>query len=158
MSESDVSEFYGLLVPLAGERLLIPRACVAEIAAWSEPAAIVGAPQWYLGAVAWRGQTIPLISFEGTMGQLIPLASSRSRIVVVHSLAKLVKAGSFGILTQGFPQLIRLTSDLVKPDPTRSFSERSAAICSLRLLNEAPLVPNIEYLERIISEETVVTR
>ena len=65
-----------------------------------------GAPAWYLGTVGWNGRTIPVISFEGTLGHGIPTATGRTRIVVFHCLADRLTAGNFGIITQGFPQLV----------------------------------------------------
>ena len=106
--------------------------------------------------VGWSGRTVPVISFEGTLGRAIPQPGGRTRIVVLHCLGSRLAAGAFGILTQGFPQLVRLNPDVVKPDPTRSFPDRSPVLCGLRMVNEAPLVPDLEYLESIISEETSV--
>jgi chemosensory pili system protein ChpC len=156
MTETVAEEFYGLLVPLADERLIVPRSCVAEVVAWQEPAPMAGAPSWYIGTVGWSGRTVPVISFEGTLGRAIPEASGRTRIVVLHCLGSRLAAGAFGILTQGFPQLVRLNPDVVKPDPTRSFPDRSPVLCGLRMVNEAPLIPDLEYLETLISEETSV--
>jgi chemosensory pili system protein ChpC len=156
MSEAVAEEFYGLLVPLADERLIVPRSCVAEVVAWQDPAPMAGAPSWYLGTVGWSGRTVPVISFEGTLGRAIPEASGRTRIVVLHCLGSRLAAGAFGIATQGFPQLVRLNPDVVKPDPTRSFPDRSPVLCGLRMVNETPLVPDLEYLETMIAEETSV--
>jgi chemosensory pili system protein ChpC len=156
VTEAVAEEFYGLLVPLADERLIVPRSCVAEVVAWQEPAPMSGAPSWYIGTVGWSGRTVPVISFEGTLGRAIPEPSGRTRIVVLHCLGSRLAAGAFGILTQGFPQLVRLNPDVVKPDPTRSFPDRSPVLCGLRMVNEAPLVPDLEHLETIIAEETSV--
>ncbi|HUO79334.1 MAG TPA: chemotaxis protein CheW [Steroidobacteraceae bacterium] len=156
MTEPVAEEFYGLLVPLADERLIVPRSCVAEVVAWQEPAPMAGAPSWYVGTVTWSNREVPVISFEGTLGRAIPEASGRTRIVVLHCLGTRLAVGAFGILTQGFPQLVRLNPDVVKPDPTRSFPERSPVLCGLRMVNEAPLVPDLEYLEALIAEETSV--
>ena len=156
MAAADIDELYGLLVPLQAERLIVPRACVAEVIAWAPPEAMPGAPSWYAGTVAWNGRSIPVISFEGTLGQAIPEAGGRTRIVVFHCLGARLPAGAFGVLTQGFPQLVRLNPDVVKPDPVRSFPERSPALCSLRMVNEAALVPDLEYLESLIADETSV--
>ena len=82
MSADDIDELYGLLVPLADERLIAPRACVAEVIAWQEPAQMPGAPSWYVGTVQWSGKSIPVISFEGAMGRSIPPTGGRTRIVV----------------------------------------------------------------------------
>ena len=154
MSETDGEEFYGLLVPLADERLIVPRACVAEVIAWQEPTLMEGAPSWYVGTVGWNGRSVPVISFEGTLGRTLPQTGGRTRIVVVHCLGSRLQVGNFGILTQGFPQLVRLNPDVVKPDPTRSFPERSPVLCGIRMVNETPLVPDFEYLEELIADET----
>lgn len=156
MSTDDIDELYGLLVPLAEERLIAPRACVAEVVAWQEPAQMPGAPSWYVGTIQWAGKSIPVISFEGALGRSIPQTSGRTRIVVFHCLGTRLQAGAFGVLTQGFPQLVRLNPDVVKTDPTRTFPERSPVLCGIRMVNEAPLVPDLEYLEGLIADETSV--
>lgn len=154
MSEDVSDEFYGLLVPLADERLIVPRSCVAEVIAWAPLQSMPGAPAWYVGTTSWNGRTVPVISFEGVMGRALPQPSGRTRIVVMHCLGGRLDAGHFGVLTQGFPQLVRLNPDVVRPDPTRSFPDRSAVLCAVRMVNEAPLVPDLEYLEGRIAEET----
>lgn len=156
MSGEDIDELYGLLVPLDDERLLLPRACVAEVVAWSQPEEMPGAPAWYAGTVGWNGRSIPVISFEGALGKAIPQAGGRTRIVVIHCLGTRLQSGCFGVLTQGFPQLVRLNPDIVKADPARTFPARSPVLCSLRMVNEAPLVPDLEYLESLIADETSV--
>lgn len=151
-----VSEIYSLLVPLVDGRLIVPRACVAEVIGFQPPAEMAGAPPWYLGTVPWNGRTIPLVSFEGTCNQGIPPATGRSRIVVFHCLGSRVEGGYFGLVSQGFPQLVRVSSDVVRPDHTRSFPERHPVICQVRMINEVPLVPDIEMLEEMIADETSV--
>ena len=44
MSEVLAHELYSLLVPLAQERLIVPRACVAEVVTWQAPEKMEGAP------------------------------------------------------------------------------------------------------------------
>ena len=151
-----VSEIYSLLVPLVDGRLIVPRACVAEVIDFQPPAEMAGAPPWYLGTVPWNGRSIPLVCFEGTCGQGIPPATGRSRIVVFHCLGSRVEGGYFGLVSQGFPQLVRVSSDVVRPDNTRSFPERHPVICQVRMINEVPLVPDIEMLEEMIADETSV--
>ena len=82
--------------------------------------------------------------------------SSRTRIVIFHGSSGKLQAGYFGMLTQGFPQLVRVNADVVRPDPSRSFSERASVICQVRMVNETPLIPDLERLEQMIAEETSV--
>ena len=49
---------------------------------------------------------------------------------------------------------MRVNPDVVKSDPSRSFPDHGPMLCQVRMLNESPLIPNFEYLEQLISEET----
>lgn len=149
-----VNEIYSLLIPLAEGRLILPRACIAEVVSYQVPSEMAGAPPWYLGTINWSGRLAPLVSFEGACGQNIPQVSGRTRIVIVHCMGERVEGGVFGVVSQGFPQLVRVSSDVVRPDNSRVFAERAPVICQVRMVNEVPLVPDIERLEEMIAEET----
>ncbi len=149
-------ELYSLLVPLAGERLIVPRACVAEVIGYQTPAEMTNAPPWYAGLVTWSGHSIPVVAFEGALGLSLPSVSGRTRIVVFHAPGGLIQSGYFGMLTQGFPQLVRVNADVIRPDPSRSFLDRSPVICQVRMVNETPLIPDLARLEQMIAEETSV--
>jgi chemosensory pili system protein ChpC len=147
-------EIYCLLVPLADDRLLVPRSCVTEVINYQAPTPMEGAPPWYLGTVAWGGRRVPLVSFEAACGRNPPRASGRTRIVVMQGITGDSGPGYFAVLTQGFPQLVRLSPDVVHADDSRTFGERSPVICQVRMVNEYPLVPDFERVERMIAEET----
>jgi chemosensory pili system protein ChpC len=115
---------------------------------------MTGAPPWYIGVVTWNGRQVPLISFEGACGQNIPPASGRTRIVVFHCIGARLEGGYFGIVSQGFPQLVRVSSDVVRPDNSRAVEERAPIVCYVRMVNESPLVPDLERLEEMIAQET----
>jgi len=113
-----------------------------------------GAPPWYLGTIAWGGRRVPLVSFEAACGRTPPRAGGRTRIVVMQAITGRVAAGHFAVLTQGFPQLVRVSTEVVHADDSRVFGERSPVICQVRMVNEYPLIPDFERLEAMISEET----
>ena len=147
-------ELYSLLIPLAQERLIVPRACVAEVVTWQAPEKVESVPPWYLGTISWSGRQVPVISFEAACGNAVPTPGTRTRIVIFVALTSQVTGGYFGVVTQGFPQLVRVNNDVVKSDPSRSFPERGPILCQVRMLNESPLIPDFECLEEMISEES----
>ena len=151
-----VDELYCLLVPLADDRLIVPRSCVTEVINYQAPTPMEGVPPWYLGTVAWGGRRVPLVSFEAACGRNVPRTSGRTRLVVMQGITAHAEAGGghFAVLTQGFPQLVRLSPDVVHADDSRTFGERSPVICQVRMINEYPLVPDFERLEQMIAEET----
>jgi chemosensory pili system protein ChpC len=155
MQESLSSDdLYGLLVPLTEERLLLPRVTVAEVITWQQPEAVENAPSWHLGNIQWNGRPIPVISVEALMGQAAPTPGGRTRIAVVVAIGDQLTGGYFGIVTQGFPQLVRANADVVKADPSQTFADRSPIICRVRMLNESPLIPDLHRIEEMISEES----
>lgn len=146
-------EIYCLLVPLVDDRLLLPRSCVTEVINFQAPTPMEGAPPWYLGTIAWGGRRVPLVAFEAACGRALPRTSGRTRIVVMQGITG-QPGEHFAVLTQGFPQLVRLSPDVVHPDDSRSFGERSPVIGQVRMVNEFPLIPDFERLEEMIAEET----
>jgi chemosensory pili system protein ChpC len=148
------SEIYGLMVPLEKERLLVPRGCVAEVVGYQTPQEMTGAPPWHLGVINWNGRKVPMVSFEGCCGDNVAPPTQRSRVVVLNAVSTAVVSGYIAILSQGFPQLVRISPEFVKLDASRNFDENSPIACQLQLLDESPLVPNLDCLEAMIAKET----
>jgi len=150
-------DLYGLLIPVLEGRLLVPRACVAEVTAMQGLQEMSGAPPWYLGLMPWSGRSIPVVSFEGACGRHMPPVGGRARVVVFICLGQKLPAGHFGIATQGFPQLVQVSEAVIKPEHAMAFGERSPVLCQVRMVNEIPLIPDLERLEEMIADETTVT-
>lgn len=154
MAETFADDFYGLLIPLAGDRLIVPRASVAEVLTWQQPEPIDGAPPWLLGSIQWNGRTTPVISVEAMTGHATPAVGGRTRIAVLVGIAGQLTSGYYGVVTQGFPQLVRANADIVKREEEQSFPDHGPIICRVRMLNESPLIPDLEHIENLISQET----
>ena len=84
----------------------------------------------------------------------MPRPSGRTRIVVMQALTQAVSGGHFAVLTQGFPQLVRVSAEVIQADDSKSFGERAPVICQVRMVNDLPLIPDFERLESMIAEET----
>jgi chemosensory pili system protein ChpC len=152
---AEAEELYSLLIPLAEDRLIIPRVCVAEVIRYSKPEQEPGSHDWMLGSINWNGRVLPVVSFEGTIGKDIPAVTGRTRIVIFYAVSGQLKAGHFGVLTQGFPQLVRVNSEVLKFDATKDWPEGTPALCRVKMINEYPLVPHLEILESMLVEESV---
>lgn len=145
-------ELYSLLVPLAEDRLIVPRACVAEVVRFTQPDHAPGDREWMIGKVNWNGRELPVASFEGTLDKEIPVTTGRTRIVVFHAITGQLKAGFFGILTQGFPQLVRVNREVLQLEATDGWPGNAPVLCRVKMINEFPLVPDLERLEAMLAE------
>lgn len=148
-------ELYSLLIPLRQERLLLPRMCVAEVIAFAEPERpAAGLPDWFLGAIEWNGRQLPVLALDtGDSAAAEPRSRrrARTRIVVLHALSEALPGGYYGILTQGFPQLVRVNRDVLSCEPDTGWPDPDAMLCRARMIHEYPLIPNLEELERRVA-------
>ncbi len=105
------NDIRGVLIQVAGGRLLLPNATIAEVLSYAEPDAVAEAPDWLLGRIRWRGWQLPLVAF----GRLSGLANERgglgSKVVVLRALNGNTRAPYFALLTQGFPRLVTVSRD-----------------------------------------------
>jgi len=148
-------ELYSLLVPLAEDRLIVPRACVAEVVRFSRPDTEPGAHDWMLGSVNWSGRQLPVVSFEGMLGKEVPATTGRTRIVVFYASSGKLGGGFFGVLTQGFPQLVRVNRDVLNLHTTEGWPPSAPVLCRVKMINEFPLIPDLEKLEMMLAQESV---
>lgn len=154
---TEAEELYSLLVPLSEDRLIVPRACVAEVVRYSKTEQQEGAHDWMLGTVTWNGRQLPIVSFEGAIGKEIPVTTGRTRIVVFYASTGQLKSGYFGVLTQGFPQLVRVNRDVLKLEAKEGWPEGAPVLCRVRMINEFPLIPHLEKLEEMLARESLQT-
>jgi chemosensory pili system protein ChpC len=148
-------ELYSLLVPLSEDRLIVPRACVAEVVRFTKAEQQEGAHDWMLGTINWNGRQLPVVSFEGAIGKEVPVATGRTRVVVFYANTGQLKAGYFGVLTQGFPQLVRVNRDVLKLEAKDGWPEGAPVLCRVRMINEFPMIPDLEKLEAMLATESL---
>ena len=146
-------ELYSLLVPLVGDRLIVPRACVAEVVRFSRPDSSQGSDSWMSGTINWNGRELPVVSFEGTLGKDVPSVTGRTRVVVFLASTGQLQTGYFGVLTQGFPQLVRVNRDVLKLEATEGWPDDAPVLCRVKMINEFPLIPDLEKLELMLARQ-----
>jgi chemosensory pili system protein ChpC len=151
---TDPKELYSLLIPLQTERLLVPRMCVAEVIAFADAAKSRddAAPDWYLGAIEWNNRRLPVVTFDAQRSDERKSKRSRTRVVVFHAITDAIKGGFYGILTQGFPQLVRVNADVLGLETEQPLPAGLPALCRARMIHEYPLIPDVERLESMIGE------
>jgi chemosensory pili system protein ChpC len=150
---AEPKELYSLLIPLRSERLLVPRMCVAEVIAFADAARSRddAAPDWYLGAIEWNNRRLPVVSFDSQRDDERKARRARTRVVVFHAITQELKGGYYGILTQGFPQLVRVNGDVLGLETEQPLPGGLPVLCRARMIHEYPLIPDVERLEKMIA-------
>lgn len=146
MSETQVIS--SLYLPIVDAKLLLPNVNVAEVIEYVKPSPKENVPSFYLGDIEWRGIELPLISFELVTGKEAPERNPEIRIAVLNSVGTDNKALPFlGLLTQGLPRLVKVSSDLVQEGENTT---SPAELGRVKVDGEDAIIPNLEHLEEVV--------
>ena len=148
VQESDIR---GVLIQVAGSRLLLPNATIAEVMSYAEPDAIENAPDWLLGRIRWRGWQLPLVAFARMAGLASEKGGLGSKVIVLKALGNNAKAPYFALLTQGFPRLVTVSRDgLLMEDEGGELP--AGVLAKVRLNEDTAFVPDLQVVETLIGD------
>lgn len=151
-SESDVGEeIRGVLIQIAGARLLLPNATVAEVMSFAPPEPVAGAPDWLLGRTRWRGWEVPLIGLSQLAGVADEHGGLNSKVLVLKALGGNPKAPYFAILSQGFPRLVTVSHSALKVVEDGA-QLPPMILAAVRLNEDEAYVPDLASVETLIAE------
>lgn len=105
------------MIALESFRLLLPNTAIAEVIAYTKPELEDGKPDWYLGHVAWRGYSIPVVSFELMINQAASKPNRRSRIIILNSITGDPERPFYGMLSTGIPRLMSVEATNIEDAP-----------------------------------------
>ena len=146
------NEIRGVLIQVAGGRLLLPNATIAEVLSYAEPDPVAGAPDWLLGRMRWRGWQLPLIAFARIAGLADEQGGLGSKVIVLKALGGDAKLPHFALLTQGFPRLVTVSRDTLSIDDSTSDALPNGVQTRVLLNEDVALVPDLAQIERLIGE------
>jgi len=139
-----------LWVPLREMNLLLPNVAVAEIGSYRAPEAQADMPEWFLGMVRWREQSIPVISIEAVCGLSVPSNPVFSRLMVVNSVSPDSPVEHYAIVTAGLPGLIQFGDETA--DEVVEY-EHDSLKCIVRIGNEEAVIPDLGYLQNLLEQQ-----
>lgn len=103
-----------VLIPLTGQRILLPNATVAEVITYSTPERVDATPDWVMGRVVWRGWWVPVFSLAMLGGWARRENEAGAKIAVLKALGGNPDMPFMAMVTQGFPRLVNVTADSLR--------------------------------------------
>lgn len=138
-------QVFCVFVNLSGMTWLVPNTAIVDVLAFDNISFHAGSPDWLLGEIAWQGQTLPVIAAEGLHGGQVPNRTNRARLLVVQTLGDVLPSSHYGIVSQGYPQLVNVGERAIKET-----SDAELAPCVLRdvSIGSTPaVIPDLLTLE-----------
>lgn len=143
-----------VLIPVHGRQLLLPNVSIAEVVDFEGTETGANTPDWLVGFVDWRGQKLPVISYDAANhGQFVVPGENRGRIIVLNTIGPGHQKSPFmALVTQGIPSQTRLDEDQVRqldaePGP--------ADLMQVEVDGDIAWIPNLEHLESLAAKVMV---
>jgi len=146
MAESEVRS---VLIPITGAELLLPNAAIAEIVAYSRPEEIEQAPEWLLGNVLWHGWQVPVVALGVLTERQDREPLENAKICITKSLIGNRRMPYVGILAQGFPRLVTVTSTGMTEVPDSS--SHLALAGQVIIGDREAWVPDLDRISQLVA-------
>jgi chemosensory pili system protein ChpC len=142
----------GVMIQVAGARLLLPNATIAEVLSYADPEPVENTPDWLLGRIRWRGWQLPLIAFSRLSGIADEKGGLGSKVIVLKALGGDPKFPYFAVLTHGFPRLVTVSRNTVVTDASSDDTLPQGVQARVLLNEDEALLPDLEHIELLISQ------
>jgi len=146
-----VESVRSLWVPLDGINLLVPNVAIAEVINYQPLDLIEEGPEWLLGSLRWRDQSLPVISMESLCGHSLPQTENSARISVLNSVQARSEMPFYAMVTSQIPRLIYADGDALGESlaPVRALPN-SVADC-VQIGSEEALIPDLDIVQSVVA-------
>ena len=144
-------EVRGVYIPIESSQLLLPNAAVTEVVGFQEPTPAAGAPEWLLGELEWRRQTIPIVSFERALGLSEGKLSHRARIIICNTLNGSQDLPFIGVVAKSIPRLIHVRTDNIV-DAKGEEDLGPLVLNKVTVAGEEAIIPDLDRLEQMLRD------
>ncbi len=139
----------GLIIPLAGQPLLLPNVAVAELVGYRLSQASAHGPEWFLGWASWRDQRVPVIDPGLMLGQ--PASEGQaSRMLILNAVGGRPGVSFLGLRVSGIPRTTRVVrGELQAAGEGAEFVSRQVRLAGEE---ELLLIPDLEAMEQALGQ------
>jgi chemosensory pili system protein ChpC len=138
------------ILPMQDMQLILPNEAVAEVVGWTPPTPVEAVPDWFLGEVEWRGETVPVISYERLNESPSDGRSEKARIVVLNGSGQFDDMDFFAMVIQSIPHMLRV--DIENMTEVQDVE----SVPSVQMVVNSPvgtgIIPNMVHLEKCVHD------
>ena len=129
-----------VILTLRKENVVIPNALVAEIISVKDVVEGKNTPDWFLGNMNWRGEDVPLLSFEAAAGDEVSKVNLNTQAVVLYAVGKGgedVESPYLGLVMSGVPHVSRFAREQITIDSESEDQEKHPMVAQRVRINGA---------------------
>ena len=129
-------------------QLVLPNEAVAEVVGWMSPIPAENVPDWFLGQIEWRGETVPVISYERFNESPAEAQTAKSRIVVLNGSGQFDDMDFFAMVIQSIPHMLRVdVENMTEVQDVESVPSVQMVVNSAL---GTGIIPNMSHIEKAV--------
>mgnify|MGYP001826992163 CR=1 FL=1 len=147
------AELHCMIIPTDQESMLLPTSVMAEVIDFQPPRPTAEAPPWLLGQVDWENRAVPVFSFGALINGTEPgTPSSRSKIMILKSMAESTRVPYIGLLMNGLPRPVQVGENQLKE--TGDDKKSLGVFSRVELEGEETIIPDMDRLTHLVTHAT----
>ena len=142
-----------IILTLKKDNVLVPSAAVAEIMSVESVDEVTDSPNWLLGTIKWRGEAIPLVSFEALSGEEDLSLNRSTQIAVLYGLNddETLESPYIGLKISGVPHVSKFTADQIKVNE-QDFAEHGLVAQRVKVNGVSMSILDIDAMSTMVAE------
>ncbi|WP_281645287.1 chemotaxis protein CheW [Parendozoicomonas sp. Alg238-R29] len=142
----NTQQIAAMLVSVSDDVLLVPGAVVAEMIPYQAPNPVQGKPEWFLGEILWRDETVPVVSFELAGNKTLQKPTTETRLAILNGVSRNSDLPFYAIPVEGIPRSVKVEAGDVMPLKTKNNSADVVSMGVSAAGSEA-IIPDLDKLE-----------
>ena len=146
LDAASIGEIVAMLLPAKGRNILVPNVSVAEIVRLEGMRQVKQAPGWLRGLATWRGQLIPVVSFEAINDDPFVAKDSDLKAAVLNSAAASDQLPFYALASLGTPRMMRVVADEIVQCQGAAIGPAELMVANAG--GEEVSIPNLAWIEQ----------
>lgn len=143
-----------VILTMRRENVIIPNSLVAEIVSVKDVDVAGDRPDWYLGKMKWRGEDIPLLSFEAAGGDKVSSINLNTQAVVLYAVGKdeqVAEHPYLGLVMSGVPHVTNFSRHQIITDKEANYDHPMIAQ-KVRINGASVSILDVDHMAEMVQE------
>lgn len=143
-----------VILTLRKENVIVPNGLIAEIVSVKDVEAQNDSVDWLLGRMNWRGESVPLLSFEAAGGEDVSKVNLNTQAVILYAVGAGEKAENYpylGLVMSGVPHVSHFSREQMRSDD-EAFNDHPMVAQKVRINGASVSILDVDVMVEMVAD------
>lgn len=143
-----------VILTLRKENVIVPNGLIAEIVSVKDVEAGNDSVDWLLGRMNWRGESVPLLSFEAAGGEDVSKVNLNTQAVILYAVGAGEKAENYpylGLVMSGVPHVSHFSREQMRSDD-EAFNDHPMVAQKVRINGASVSILDVDVMVEMVAD------